>query len=81
MLTVKTVHAVNADHAKGMDTQALRDNFLSEGLFSEGEIRLTYTHYDRMIMGSSAQWGLSAVGRGQGMRHAKHSGSARNGHC
>ena len=61
MLTVKTVHAVNADHAKGMDTQALRDNFLSEGLFSEGEIRLTYTHYDRMIMGGAVPNGGSLL--------------------
>lgn len=34
-----------------MDTAALRGAFLGQGLFAEGETRLIYTHYDRMIAG------------------------------
>lgn len=36
-----------------MDTAELRENFLIEDLFSSGEITLTYTHYDRMIVGGA----------------------------
>ena len=34
-----------------MNTQQLRENFLIENLMVEGTIQLTYTHYDRMIVG------------------------------
>lgn len=53
MLTVETRHAIHPDHAKGMDTAALRQNFLGEGLFAGGEIRLVYTHYDRFVLGGA----------------------------
>lgn len=53
MLTVRTVHAADADAVKSYDTDKLRDRFLAEGMFKEGEIRLTYTHYDRMIVGAA----------------------------
>ena len=53
MLNVTTRHAVHQDHAKGMDTAALRANFLAEGMFVEGEINLIYTHYDRFVMGGA----------------------------
>ncbi|MFD1880473.1 5-dehydro-4-deoxy-D-glucuronate isomerase [Paracoccus pacificus] len=51
MLSVETRHAVHAEHAKVMDTQALRRHFLAEDLFRTGEIRLVYTHYDRFTLG------------------------------
>lgn len=51
MQTVETRQAVSPAEAKGMDTTALRQAFLGEGLFATGEIRLLYTHYDRMIVG------------------------------
>jgi 4-deoxy-L-threo-5-hexosulose-uronate ketol-isomerase len=35
----------------GMDTAALRNNFLVEELMQDDKIQLTYTHYDRMIIG------------------------------
>ena len=57
MLTVETRHAVHPDHAKGMDTAALRRAFLTEGLFAEGEIRLVYTHYDRFTLGAAVPAG------------------------
>ena len=53
MLTVKTIYAMDPESVKSLDTQGLRDRFLSEGLFQAGEIRLTYTHYDRMIVGGA----------------------------
>jgi 4-deoxy-L-threo-5-hexosulose-uronate ketol-isomerase len=35
----------------GMNTQQLRENFLIENLMQPGKISLTYSHYDRMIVG------------------------------
>ena len=57
MLTVETRHAIHPEHARGMDTQALRRNFLTEGMFAEGEIRLVYTHYDRFTVGAAVPAG------------------------
>ena len=34
-----------------MQTQALRDHFLISNLFEDNTIHLTYTHYDRVIVG------------------------------
>jgi 4-deoxy-L-threo-5-hexosulose-uronate ketol-isomerase len=36
-----------------MNTQQLRDNFLVQGLMKPGTIQLTYSHYDRMIIGGA----------------------------
>jgi 4-deoxy-L-threo-5-hexosulose-uronate ketol-isomerase len=36
-----------------MNTQQLRDNFLVQGLMQPGTIQLTYSHYDRMIIGGA----------------------------
>lgn len=38
--------------AKNYDTKRLREEFHIEGLFQEDDIKLVYTHYDRMIAGS-----------------------------
>ncbi|MFV0383868.1 5-dehydro-4-deoxy-D-glucuronate isomerase [Paracoccus sp. (in: a-proteobacteria)] len=59
MLTVETRHAIHPEHAKGMDTAALRANFLAEGLFAHGEIRLVYTHYDRFVLGGAVPDGTA----------------------
>jgi len=61
MLTVDTRHAVHPLHAKGMDTAALRANFLAQGMFAEGEVRLIYTHYDRFVMGGAVPAGTDLV--------------------
>lgn len=34
-----------------MDTQTLRENFLAENIFIDGEIHFVYSHYDRVIIG------------------------------
>jgi 4-deoxy-L-threo-5-hexosulose-uronate ketol-isomerase len=36
-----------------MNTEQLRSNFLVEGLMQDDSIRLTYSHYDRMIVGGA----------------------------
>ncbi len=36
---------------QAMQTQALRDNFLVSNLFTDNKINLTYSHYDRVIIG------------------------------
>nr|WP_111300581.1 5-dehydro-4-deoxy-D-glucuronate isomerase [Paracoccus saliphilus] len=59
MTHVETRHAIHPDHAKAMDTAQLRQHFLVEGLFADGEIRLTYTHYDRFVVGGAVPNGGS----------------------
>jgi 4-deoxy-L-threo-5-hexosulose-uronate ketol-isomerase len=51
MLTVETRYAVDPDTAKTFDTENLRKHFHADGLFAAGEIRLVYTHYDRLVLG------------------------------
>lgn len=46
-------YAIAPEHGAAMDTAELRDNFLVDDLFVSGEISLTYTHYDRMVVGGA----------------------------
>ncbi|NDR58485.1 5-dehydro-4-deoxy-D-glucuronate isomerase [Aliiruegeria sabulilitoris] len=57
MLTVKTLYATDPETAKGLDTAGIRDRFHVADMFADGEIRLTYTHYDRMIVGAAVPAG------------------------
>ncbi|MFN4101749.1 MAG: 5-dehydro-4-deoxy-D-glucuronate isomerase [Pararhodobacter sp.] len=57
MLNVETRHAIHPDHARTLDTDALRRHFLGQGLFAGGEIRLLYTHYDRFTLGGAVPAG------------------------
>lgn len=61
MLTVETRHAIHQDHAKTMDTAALRKHFLATDLFRDREIRLVYTHYDRFVLGGAVPAGGELV--------------------
>lgn len=61
MTHVETRHAIHPDHARAMDTATLRQHFLTEGMFAEGEIRLVYTHYDRFVVGGAVPAGASLV--------------------
>lgn len=45
--------AIDPLAAAAMGTDELRSNFLLDGLFQPGHINLTYTHYDRMIVGGA----------------------------
>jgi 4-deoxy-L-threo-5-hexosulose-uronate ketol-isomerase len=53
MLTIDVRQATHPDHAKRYDTAELRQHFHIEGLFQKGEIRLTYTHVDRFVVGGA----------------------------
>jgi len=53
MLHVETRHAIDANSAKSMDTSALRAAFHAGDLFQTEQIRLVYTHYDRLILGGA----------------------------
>lgn len=50
-MTIQTRQAISPAEAKGFDTSALRENFLIEDLFLPGEIRMTYSHLDRTVVG------------------------------
>lgn len=50
---VETRQAIDPTTARSFDTARLRDAFLVETLFAPGEIRLTYTHLDRLIVGGA----------------------------
>ena len=53
LLNVRTMYAVDPQTTKSMDTTQLREAFHVAGLFETGKINLTYTHYDRMIVGAA----------------------------
>ncbi|MFV0358868.1 5-dehydro-4-deoxy-D-glucuronate isomerase [Tropicimonas sp.] len=61
MLTVKTLYATDPESARGLDTTGLREKFHVGGAFVPGEVRLTYTHYDRMIVGGAVPAGGELV--------------------
>ncbi|QNL50681.1 5-dehydro-4-deoxy-D-glucuronate isomerase [Olivibacter sp. SDN3] len=50
-IVYETRYASSPNETKGMDTEALRKNFLVETLFEADKINLVYTHYDRYIAG------------------------------
>jgi 4-deoxy-L-threo-5-hexosulose-uronate ketol-isomerase len=49
--------AIDPAAAAAMGTDELRHNFHIDDLFQPGRISLTYTHYDRMIVGGAAPTG------------------------
>lgn len=61
MLKTQTRYAIDPATAKTLDTNQLRDHFHVDGLFSDGEINLVYSHYDRLILGSVVPAGKSLV--------------------
>lgn len=52
MTQAETRYAVDPGTAKTFDTDKLREHFHVSGLFQPGEIKLVYSHYDRLILGS-----------------------------
>jgi len=48
---MQTRHAIHPEHAVTMTSDALRDHFLINNLFIRGEIKLVYSHNDRLIVG------------------------------
>ncbi|WP_163920286.1 5-dehydro-4-deoxy-D-glucuronate isomerase [Photobacterium sp. Alg240-V54] len=44
---------IHSQHAKQLDTAGIREQFLIENMFQEGQINLTYSHIDRIIVGAA----------------------------
>lgn len=49
--------AIDPISAATFGTDELRENFLIEDLFAPGHVRWTYSHYDRMAVGSAVPQG------------------------
>ena len=45
--------AIGPRETATLNTAGIREHFLIENIFTAGEIELTYTHYDRMIVGGA----------------------------
>lgn len=52
-ISFQTIYAVHPREFKQMDTAQLRESFLLENLFTKNQISMTYTHYDRLIVGGA----------------------------
>lgn len=50
-------HATNPTDFKSYTTERLRSDFLIESLFVQGEINMTYSHYDRVVTGGAIPTG------------------------
>ncbi len=44
-------HGIHPEHGKHLDTDGLRKEFLVQDLFRVGEVKLVYSHIDRIIVG------------------------------
>lgn len=53
--------AISPHETASLDTAGLRAHFLIENIFTSGAIELTYTHYDRMIIGGVMPVGAPLV--------------------
>ena len=53
MTQVETRHAIDPATVRTLGTADLRRRFHVGGLFAPGEIKLVYSHYDRLILGSA----------------------------
>lgn len=53
MLNTQIRRAIDPRHANTMNTSELRNEFLIENLFQADSINLTYSHYERMIVGGA----------------------------
>ncbi|AJR08443.1 5-dehydro-4-deoxy-D-glucuronate isomerase [Photobacterium gaetbulicola] len=55
---------IHSEHAKQLDTAGLREQFLIEEMFQLGQLNLTYSHIDRIIVGGAvpAETALELVG-------------------
>ncbi|MCT9821324.1 5-dehydro-4-deoxy-D-glucuronate isomerase [Microbacterium sp. W1N] len=50
-------YATNPAQIPGMTTAELRETYLIDDVFAPGEIRLTYTHHDRVVLGGAVPAG------------------------
>jgi 4-deoxy-L-threo-5-hexosulose-uronate ketol-isomerase len=54
---VQTRHPTHPAEFGGLDSTQLRERFLVDDLFADGEVRLTYSHHDRMVVGGAVPGG------------------------
>jgi 4-deoxy-L-threo-5-hexosulose-uronate ketol-isomerase len=52
-IPMQTYQAISQREAQGFNTQQLRENFLIESIFQNNEIKMYYTHYDRVVLGGA----------------------------
>lgn len=50
---METRYASAPEHVAGLRTEELRERFLVEELFVDGEVTLTYSHVDRVVIGGA----------------------------
>ncbi|EOD55272.1 5-dehydro-4-deoxy-D-glucuronate isomerase [Aeromonas molluscorum] len=48
---MQTRQSIHSDHAKQLDTQGLRREFLVEEIFTPNKLTMTYSHIDRIVFG------------------------------
>ncbi|WP_193017369.1 5-dehydro-4-deoxy-D-glucuronate isomerase [Proteus sp. FME41] len=48
---MQTRQSIHSDHAKQLDTEGLRREFLIEEVFSSNKLTMTYSHIDRIVFG------------------------------
>lgn len=53
MSSVSSRHAVHPGHFQTMTTQSIREHFLVETMFIAGTVQLTYSHFDRFVIGGA----------------------------
>lgn len=51
--TTETRQSIDPRHAKTLDTEGLRAEFLIETIFVDGAVNFVYSHLDRMIVGGA----------------------------
>jgi 4-deoxy-L-threo-5-hexosulose-uronate ketol-isomerase len=52
-MTISVRQACSPVEARRLDTQDLRSNFLVDNLFSPGHVAMTYSHFDRVVVGGA----------------------------
>jgi 4-deoxy-L-threo-5-hexosulose-uronate ketol-isomerase len=50
----KTYHATHPDMMENVSNEQLRTRYLIEDIFAEEQVRLNYTHYERIVVGGAA---------------------------
>lgn len=52
-MNVQIIYSTHPEDAKHLDTNQLRDRFLVQDLMQKDQLNITYTTYDRFVLGSA----------------------------